>query len=329
MHAAEIAAAVSAKTGVPVSSVTEDEADALLHLEETLRTGLIGQDAAVSAAAQAIRRSRAGLRSGKRPIASMLFLGASGVGKTALALRIAEALFRGCLIRADMSEYMEKQAAARLIGAPPGYVGYDDGRSLAEQVRRKPYSVILFDEIEKAHPDVLSLLLQILEDGCLTDGQGRRADFTNTMVILTSNLGAETLKAGALGFGGAETPEMRLREKLRQSMRPELLGRLDEIIVFRQLAAADLMQIADLRLHELAERAAAAGVVLRWTPEVPTLLIAHADTQHGGARALRTAVTRELEPMLAERILRKEAGEILLKTEGACFRAICPEQARQ
>lgn len=303
---------LAAKTGIPTETLTESETERLLHLEETLRRRVIGQDEAITAVAQAIRRSRSGLRKTGRPVGAFLFLGATGIGKTELAKSIADELFAGSLIRMDMSEYMEKHTASRMIGAPPGYVGYDEGRTLVERVRRAPYSLILFDEIEKAHPDVLSLLLQILEDGTLTDGSGNQADFSETMLILTSNLGAETLQNGVIGFGDAadteQKQEQQLRSVLKKTMKPELLHRLDAAIVFRRLSGSDLTEIAQMQLHDLAERAAACGASLTWTHEATQMLIAKADTEHGGARALRTAMTQFAEPLLADSLLRLSKG---------------------
>ncbi|MBR5362521.1 MAG: ATP-dependent Clp protease ATP-binding subunit [Oscillospiraceae bacterium] len=308
----DIAHMVAVKTGIPAETLTESESERLLHLEETLRRRIIGQDAAVTAVAKAIRRNRSGLRKTGRPVGAFLFLGATGIGKTALAKCIAEELFAGSLIRMDMSEYMEKHTAARLIGAPPGYVGYDEGMTLVEQVRRAPYSLILFDEMEKAHPDVLSLLLQILEDGTLTDSSGNRADFSETLLILTSNLGAENLQQGVIGFGDAadteHQQEIALRSILKKSMKPELLHRLDAAIIFRRLSDNDLLQITKMQLHDLADRAAACGAQLTWTPEAEQLLIAAADTAHGGARAIRTALTQQAEPLLADSLLRSGKG---------------------
>ncbi len=308
----DIAHMVAVKTGIPTESLTESESERLLHLEESLRRRVIGQDAAVTAVSQAIRRSRSGLRKTGRPIGSFMFLGATGIGKTELAKCIADEMFAGSLIRMDMSEYMEKHNAARLIGAPPGYVGYDESGTLVERVRRAPYSVILFDEMEKAHPDVLSLLLQIMEDGTLTDSTGNRADFSETMLILTSNLGAETLQQGVIGFGdaadAADQQEQNLRSVLKKTMKPELLHRLDAVIVFRQLSNTDLLQIAQIQLRELADRAAACGASLTWTNEAEQLLLSAADTAHGGARAIRTALTQQAEPLLAESLLRTASG---------------------
>ena len=312
IHRDDIAHTVAVKTGIPAESLNASETERLLHLEETLRRRIIGQDEALTAVSQAIRRSRSGLRRSGRPIGAFLFLGATGIGKTALAKCIADELFAGSLIRMDMSEYMEKHTASRLIGAPPGYVGYDDGGSLVERVRRAPYSLILFDEMEKAHPDVLSLLLQIMEDGKLTDGSGNEADFSETMLILTSNLGAETLQTGVIGFSDAADTENEQRERLmtvlKRSMKPELLHRLDAAIVFRRLSDGDLTQIAELQLRDLAERAAVCGAQLTWTPEAAAMLMQNADTAHGGARAIRTAMTRYAEPLLADSLLRNAKG---------------------
>lgn len=319
VHEEEIGHVLAAKTGIPVSRLTEPETEKLLHLEERLRARIIGQDEAIQAAAHAVRRSRSGLRSGGRPIGAFLFLGATGIGKTALANALADELFDGSIIRMDMSEYMEKHTASRMIGAPPGYIGYDDGRSLVTRVRKAPYSLVLFDEIEKAHPDILALLLQILEDGKLTDGQGITADFSETMIILTSNLGADTLQSGVIGFGTDNTDrakEQQLMDILRKSMKPELLHRLDAAIVFRSLTRAHLLKITDMQLRDLADRAAACGAQLTWTPEAADALLAKADTAHGGARAVRTALTQYAEPLLADSLLRQSGGAHRLCVRG-------------
>ena len=312
VHAPQIARILSAKTGIPAGQLTSSETERLLHLEKALRKRIIGQDEAISAVSGAIRRSRAGLRRSGRPVGAFLFLGATGIGKTELAKAISDELFGGSLIRIDMSEYMEKHTASRLIGAPPGYVGYDDGHSLVERVRRAPYSLVLFDEMEKAHPDVLALLLQILEDGTLTDGQGRKADFSETLIILTSNLGAETLSGGVIGFADAQTDSDTKRKNLldilRKTMRPELLHRLDAAIVFRQLGEPDYIEISSRLLRDLASRAKEAGADLTWTPEAAKFLTAQADTENGGARAIRTALIRYAEPLLAESLLRQAKG---------------------
>ena len=308
----DIAHMVAVKTGIPAESLTESETERLLHLEDTLRRRVIGQDAAITAVAQAIRRSRSGLRKTGRPVGAFLFLGATGIGKTELARCIADELYAGNLIRIDMSEHLEKHTAARLIGAPPGYVGYDEGGTLVERVRRTPYSLILFDEMEKAHPDVLSLLLQILEDGRLTDSSGNQADFSETMLILTSNLGAENLQQGVIGFGDSadfeQKQEAELHAILKKTMKPELLHRLDAAIIFRRLSGADLLQVAKMQLHDLADRAAACGAALTWTPEAEQLLLSCADTEHGGARAIRTALSQQAEPLLADSLLRHAKG---------------------
>jgi len=316
IHAAEIEQLISVKTGIPAQTLTESESEKLLRLEDTMRTRIVGQDEAITAVANAVRRSRAGLRGRGRPVGSFLFLGATGVGKTALAQCIADVLFDGSCIRTDMSEYTEKHNAARLIGAPPGYLGYDDGNSLVERVRKHPYSLILFDEIEKAHPDILTLLLQILEDGTLTDGQGRKADFSETMVILTSNLGAEQLKSAGIGFSEADSDDAERRERLlthlRTIMRPELLNRLDEITVFRQMDESDHLRVAEQQLCALANRSAAADCELTWTEEAVKWIVRQSDTKHGSARAIRTAVAKYAEPLLADHILRHGAGAFRL-----------------
>ena len=256
----DIAAVISGWTGVPVAQLTEDEGQRLLHLEDTLHQRVIGQSEAVTAVAKAIRRSRVGLRDPKRPIGSFLFLGPTGVGKTELSKALAEAMFgdENALICIDMSEYMEKHAVSRMIGSPPGYVGYDEGGQLSEKVRRHPYSVVLFDEIEKAHPDVFNILLQILEDGILTDGQGRHVDFKNTIIIMTSNIGAQKITGSgrkSLGFADGKPEDAAERTfeqikadvmaELKTAVRPEFLNRIDDIIVFNRLNEDEIAQIAD------------------------------------------------------------------------------------
>ncbi len=308
-----IAAVVSARMGVPVENPDACETDALLHLEETLSAEIIGQEQAIKAVADAIRRSRSGLRQGNRPWGSFLLLGPTGVGKTALARIIAQQLFEGNLIRLDMSEYMEKHAVSRLIGAPPGYVGHEEGGLLVEQVRKKPYSLVLFDEMEKAHPDVLNLLLQILEEGSLRDAQGNRADFSNTMIVLTSNIGAEHATGQPLGFVGEDTAQgTQMLHHAKKLLRPELLHRLDEQIVFRRLSQADLHRIAVHLLEELRGRMQALQCDFSWSEEIVDYLCAHADTAHGGARALRSYLVREVESLLADSLLRSGKGEKFL-----------------
>ena len=314
----DIAEVVNAWTGIPVRRLTEDESEKLLHLEETLHRRVIGQDEAVSAVSRAIRRARAGLKDPGRPIGSYIFLGPTGVGKTELSRALAEALFadEDAMVRLDMSEYMEMHSVSKLIGSPPGYVGYDDGGQLTERVRRKPYCVILLDEIEKAHPDVFNLLLQVLEDGRLTDSQGRTVDFRNTVIIMTSNAGApRTQQAHTVGFGApvdALTHE-RLREtmlaELKKTFRPEFLNRVDEIIVFRPLAQEEMQAIAGLMLESVKARLRERGIALTVTPEAEALLSGSGFDPLYGARPLRRAIQHQVEDSLSEEIL---AGHIAL-----------------
>ena len=299
----DIAAVISGWTGVPVAQLTEDEGQRLLHLEDTLHQRVIGQDEAVTAVAKAIRRSRVGLRDPKRPIGSFLFLGPTGVGKTELSKALAEAMFgdENAMIRIDMSEYMEKHAVSRMIGSPPGYVGYDEGGQLSEKVRRHPYSVVLFDEIEKAHPDVFNILLQILEDGVLTDGQGRHIDFKNTIIIMTSNIGAQKITGHtrkSLGFAAdgasdAERTFEQIREdvlgELKNAVRPEFLNRIDDIIVFNRLTEEEIAQIADGMLRQVAERMQDMQIVMDWTDAAKKHLAKAGFDPIYGARPLRRA----------------------------------------
>ena len=304
VHAPDIESVVAAKTGVLVSAVSAEEAESLLHLEEALGEAVIGQADAIRSVAQAIRRSRAGLRSGSRPVGAFLFLGASGVGKTMLAVQLAKQLCGGSLIRTDMSEYMEKHAVSRLIGAPPGYVGYEDSVSLAEQVRRKPYSVVLFDEIEKAHPDILALLLQILEDGALTDGQGVRADFSETVVILTSNLGADALLEGIQPDGTISEEARKATDMLlRQRFRPEFLNRLDEIICYKPLTKPEIAQIVDLLTENLQKRLADQQLRVTLTAAAKDAVIEQGYDPSFGARPLKRLMQRKVETLLAKRLL--------------------------
>ena len=323
VHEQVIAKIVSEKTGVPVGEVDTDDTDTLLHLEERLSEIIIGQDEAIRTVSKAIRRSRSGLRKSGRPAGCFLFLGASGIGKTMLAQKIAELLFGGNLIRIDMSEYMEQYSVSRLTGAPPGYVGYDECISLAERVRRNPYCVILFDEMEKAHPDVLSLLLQIMEDGVFTDAQGSCADFSDTFIILTSNLGTDQNGKNVAGFRENMKTEQNesdcLLETLRKTLRPELLNRLDQIIVFRRPVPDDYRKIAILQLEALKERAAEVGCFLQWDAVLPDAVAAASDTKNGGARSIRTTVLQQIEPLLADRILQKETGELFLEVQSGKF----------
>ncbi|WP_270508398.1 ATP-dependent Clp protease ATP-binding subunit [Gemmiger formicilis] len=306
---ADIARVVSKASGVPAERVGEAERERLANLEQRLAAEVIGQPQAVAAVASAIRRSRTGLRESGRPIGAMLFLGPTGVGKTQLARTLAKCWFGSekALLRFDMSEYMERHTVARLLGAPPGYVGHDEGGQLTEAVRRRPYSVVLFDEIEKAHSDIQNLLLQILEDGNLTDSQGRRADFSNTIILLTSNLGARCLsgQTSPLGFGAASA-ETRRRgqqaiQEAKEFFRPELMGRLDETVLFDPLGPEQLAGIADRLLVELEQRAARQGYTLHHTPAAAKVLAGDKVPPYG-ARELRRTVSRAVEQALADRI---------------------------
>ena len=305
----DIAEIVSRATGIPVSQLTTEERERLMQLEQELHGRIVGQEEAVSAVAEAVRRARAGLADPNRPDGSFLFLGPTGVGKTELARALAESLFgdENLMVRFDMSEFQERHTVSRLVGAPPGYVGYEDAGQLTETVRRRPYSVLLLDEIEKAHADVFNILLQLLEDGRLTDGQGRTVDFRHTVVIMTSNLGADRIQAHARRNESFEELKDELMDLLRQSFRPELLNRIDEIIVFRSLDRDQLMQITRLLLDRVARRMRAQGVELEVSDDaVQYLANAGFDPQYG-ARPLRRAIQRLLEDELSERLL---AGEI-------------------
>jgi ATP-dependent Clp protease ATP-binding subunit ClpB len=312
VDADDIAAVVARWTGIPVSRLMEGETEKLLHMEERLHARLIGQDEAVRSVSDAIRRARAGLKDPKRPIGSFIFLGPTGVGKTELARALAEFLFddEGSLVRIDMSEYMEKFSVSRLVGAPPGYVGYDEGGQLTEAVRRKPYQVVLFDEIEKAHPDVFNVLLQLLDDGRLTDSQGRTVDFKNTVVIMTSNLGSTTLiEAGEAGPDAFEGAAENVRQQLREHFRPEFLNRVDEVIVFRPLDESQLREIVGLLVAGVERRLQERGIPLEVTDAALTLLAREGYDPVYGARPLRRAIQRRLENPLARRILAGEFAE--------------------
>ena len=309
VDADDIAEVVARWTGIPVTRLMEGETEKLLHMEERLHARLIGQDEAVAAVSDAIRRARAGLKDPKRPIGSFIFLGPTGVGKTELARALAEFLFddEGALVRIDMSEYMEKFSTSRLVGAPPGYVGYEEGGQLTEAVRRRPYQVVLFDEIEKAHPDVFNVLLQLLDDGRLTDSQGRTVDFKNTVIIMTSNIGSTTLiEAGEAGPDAFEGAAEAVRRQLREHFRPEFLNRVDEVIVFRPLDESQLREIVGLLVKNVERRVAETGLSLEVTDAAITLLAREGYDPVFGARPLRRAIQRQLENPLARRILASE-----------------------
>jgi ATP-dependent Clp protease ATP-binding subunit ClpC len=311
----DIAQIVASWTGVPVNKLTESESEKLLHMEDTLHQRLIGQEDAVKAVSRAIRRARVGLKNPSRPIASFIFSGPTGVGKTELAKSLASYFFGSeeAMIRLDMSEYMERHTVSKLIGSPPGYVGYNEGGQLTEAVRRRPYTVILFDEIEKAHPDVFNMLLQILEDGRLTDAKGRTVDFKNTLLIMTSNIGSKVIEKGGGGLGfefsenKTESQYNRIRslvnEELKNYFRPEFLNRLDEIIVFHQLTRDEVKEIADIMLKELFKRLNDQGISLEVTERFKDRLVQEGYSPAYGARPLRRAIMRLLEDVLAEEIL--------------------------
>jgi ATP-dependent Clp protease ATP-binding subunit ClpB len=302
----DIAAIVSKWTGIPVSKMLEGEMQKLVQMEDRLRERVVGQDEALQAVANAIRRSRAGLSDPKRPIGSFIFLGPTGVGKTETARALAEFLFddEAAMVRIDMSEYMEKHAVARLIGAPPGYVGYDEGGQLTEAVRRRPYSVVLFDEIEKAHPDVFNVLLQVLDDGRLTDSKGRTVDFKNTVLIMTSNVGAAQLStAWAQGEDGFEEAKARVMDELRKHFKPEFLNRVDDIVVFRPLGDEQLAHIVDLRLKDLEKLLAARKITLELTDSARKAIFKAGYDRAYGARPLKRAIQRLVQDPLAVKIL--------------------------
>ena len=325
----DIARIVASWTGIPVTRMLEEEREKLLHMEERLHQRLVGQDEAVTAVSDAIRRGRAGLKDPRRPIGCFIFLGPTGVGKTELAKALAEFLFddQDALIRLDMSEYQERHTVARLIGAPPGYVGYEEGGQLTEAVRRKPYSVILFDEIEKAHPEVWSALLQVLDDGRLTDGQGRTVDFRNTVIIMTSNVGTRYLASNRpLGFIGRANPDdepypdeqreaqRQVAEELKRTFRPEFLNRIDEVIVFRPLTREQILQIVDLQVREVDHRLAERGIHIQLSEAARAWLAQQGYDPQFGARPLRRVIQRYVENPLSRQLLegRFEADEVIL-----------------
>ncbi|MBI1954941.1 MAG: AAA family ATPase, partial [Acidobacteria bacterium] len=314
----DIARIVSKWTGIPVSRMLESEIAKLVHMEERLRQRVIGQDEAVARVSNAVRRSRAGLSDVRRPIGSFIFLGPTGVGKTELARALAAFLFddERAMVRMDMSEYMEKHSVARLIGAPPGYVGYEEGGQLTEQIRRRPYSVVLFDEIEKAHPDVFNALLQILDDGRLTDGKGRTVDFKNTIIVMTSNVGSAYLQQmGAIGYHPVEEREgklgelhHRLEEALRQTFKPEFLNRVDDIVYFNPLGEKEIAQIIELQIQSLEKLLGEKKVRIELSPAAKQLLFRRGYDPNFGARPLRRTIQTLIQDPLALKML---AGEIL------------------
>ena len=327
----DIADIVASWTGIPVRKLAEEESERLLKLDSILKERVIGQGEAVDAVARAIRRGRMGLKDPKRPIGSFIFLGPTGVGKTELTKVLADVMFgsENAMIRIDMSEYMEKHSVSKLIGSPPGYVGFDEGGQLTEKIRRKPYSVVLFDEIEKAHPDVFNILLQILEDGILTDSQGRRVDFKNTVIIMTSNVGAAGIvEPKRLGFAGDSDPaeeekrmKARVNEALRATFKPEFLNRLDEIIVFNKLSDSDIEKIARLMLSEVKKRVNSLGISLEFSDEAVSHIAKAGFDPVYGARPLRRAIVRMVEDKFSEAML---AGEI---AEGDSVRAVLDDGA--
>ena len=310
----DIAAVVSGWTGIPVTKMTESEAERLLHLESVLHERVIGQEEAISAVSRAIRRARAGLKDPKRPIGSFIFLGPTGVGKTELCRALGEAMFgdEESVIRVDMSEYMEKHTTSRLVGSPPGYVGYEEGGQLTEAVRRKPYSVVLLDEVEKAHPDVFNILLQILEDGRLTDNTGRVVSFKNTIIVMTSNAGAHAIGSGrGLGFGGKamadagnyETMKESVMKEVKDVFRPEFINRVDELIVFHALTEENICAIAGMMLRQVAQRLKERDVELSWDDEVVAHLAKEGYDPKFGARPLRRLIQRTVEDTMSEELL--------------------------
>ncbi|MGE4549391.1 MAG: ATP-dependent Clp protease ATP-binding subunit [Intestinibacillus sp.] len=340
----DIAEVIAGWTGIPAARLTEDESARLLRLEDTLHERVIGQDVAVTAVAKAIRRGRVGLRDPKRPIGSFIFLGPTGVGKTELSKALAEALFgdENAMIRVDMSEYMEKHSVSKMIGSPPGYVGFDEGGQLTEKVRRKPYSVILFDEIEKAHPDVFNILLQMLDDGQLTDAQGRKVDFKNTVIIMTSNIGAKKITGKvrkALGFKDGGTDEEQTFEQIKQEVltdlkdifRPEFLNRVDDVIVFNRLTEDEIGKIAAGMLATVAARMTDMDIVLRWTDAARTHLAKAGFDPIYGARPLRRAIQSQVEDLVAEEVLsgKIRAGQTVLLDERDGALALMPQEGKQ
>ena len=341
----DIAQIVASWTGVPVKKMTEDESQRLLHMEELLHKRVVGQDEAISAVSRALRRARAGLQDPKRPIGSFIFLGPTGVGKTELCRALGEVMFddENALIRIDMSEYLEKHSVSRLVGSPPGYVGYEEGGQLTQKVRNKPYSVVLFDEVEKAHPDVFNILLQILDDGRLTDSNGRVVNFKNTIIVMTSNAGASTITSKrSLGFGGSvettrdyEAMKERVMAEVKDTFRPEFINRIDDLIVFHALEPDDIRRIAGLMLGSVSKRVAQRGMKLSYGDDVIALLAEEGYDPNYGARPLRRTIQRSVEDALSEEII---AGKIALgdqvqlyvdDNKHIAFRKLLPQTSAQ
>jgi len=335
----DVAEVVAMITGIPVQKVAEGDVRRLLTMADELKRSVIGQDEAIEKLAKAIKRSRTGLKDPNKPIGSFIFLGQTGVGKTELAKVLARYLFDGdeSLVRVDMSEYMEKFSVSRLIGAPPGYVGYEEGGQLTEKVRRKPYCVVLLDEIEKAHPDVFNILLQVLDDGVLTDGLGRRIDFRNTIIIMTSNVGAKELKDFGVGIGlstasksaqSYDQMKSTLEGALRKVFRPEFLNRVDDVIIFKSLERENLMQIVDLQLSKVLKRIVELGVNLTFTQAVREFIADKGYDQQYGVRPLNRAIQRYIEDRIADELLSAQSGnapvnlEVDLESEEVVIRHI-------
>ncbi|HTH72026.1 MAG TPA: ATP-dependent Clp protease ATP-binding subunit, partial [Candidatus Pristimantibacillus sp.] len=324
----DVAEVVARMTGVPVKKVIRSEAKYLLNLEKNLGKYVIGQEEAVNAVSRAIRRNRSGIGAGTRPIGSFIFLGPTGVGKTELARVLAREFFgsEDALVKIDMSEFGEHHNVARLVGAPAGYVGYDDGGQLTDKIRRRPYSLVLFDEIEKAHPDTYNMLLQILEDGTLTDAKGRKIDFTNTIVIMTSNIGAEKLqKEASFGFRAERQDDLKdldalhaanrdkVLDELKKTMRPEFLNRIDKVVVFRALTRKDIYRIIDLQIEELNKRLQKKGMAVRLTPATKQYLLDHGYDAKNGVRPLRRLIQDTVEDHIATELLNEsyQKGDII------------------